>query len=146
MPYSVGLQSAVTAFLSAGFATQFTVAVVAFLVIISVISTFQEESVDAPKFLPGYSLFHITPFFRKRYDFLNWGFHATGQNTFQFNLLRVCPYYFIPINFKLHFLSLQNKVIVVSGESARQTFFTAKGLDLTEGFKILSGAVSALSS
>lgn len=35
----------------------------------------------------------------------------------------------------------QNKVIVVSGESARQAFFTAKGLDLTEGFKILSGAV-----
>jgi sterol 14-demethylase len=37
---------------------------------------------------------------------------------------------------------LQNKVIVVSGENARQIFFTAKGLDLTEGFKILSGAVS----
>jgi hypothetical protein len=31
---------------------------------------------------------------------------------------------------------------VVSGERARETFFTAKGLDLTEGFKILSGAVS----
>ena len=30
---------------------------------------------------------------------------------------------------------------MVSGESARETFFTAKGLDLTEGFKILSGAV-----
>jgi len=30
---------------------------------------------------------------------------------------------------------------VVSGESARQTFFTAERLDLTEGFKILSGAV-----
>ena len=145
MPYSVGLQSAATAFLSSGFAIQLTVAVVVFLVIISVTSASQEV-VGAPKSLPGYSLFHITPFFRKRYDFLNWGFHATGQNTFQFNLLRVCPYYFIPINFKLHFLSLQNKVIVVSGESARQTFFTAKGLDLTEGFKILSGAVSALSS
>ncbi|KIM46876.1 hypothetical protein M413DRAFT_440450, partial [Hebeloma cylindrosporum] len=32
-------------------------------------------------------------------------------------------------------------VVVVSGETARQTFFTAKGLDLTEGFKILSGAI-----
>ncbi len=30
---------------------------------------------------------------------------------------------------------------MVSGESAREAFFTAKGLDLTEGFKILSGAV-----
>lgn len=35
----------------------------------------------------------------------------------------------------------QNTVVVVSGESARQAFFTARGLDLTEGFKILSGAV-----
>lgn len=35
----------------------------------------------------------------------------------------------------------QNTVIVVSGESGRQVFFSAKGLDLTEGFKILSGAV-----
>ncbi|KAF8814788.1 cytochrome P450 [Phlegmacium glaucopus] len=120
MPYSVGLQSASTAFLSAGFATQFTLAVIAFLVIVSFTSA--SQGVDAPKSLPGYSIFHITPFFRKRYDFLNWGFHATGQNIFQLNLLR-------------------NTVVVVSGESARQTFFTAKGLDLTEGFKILSGAI-----
>jgi len=35
----------------------------------------------------------------------------------------------------------QNTVIVVSGESGRQVFFSAKGLDLTAGFKILSGAV-----
>jgi hypothetical protein len=95
MPYSVGLHSAATAFLSSGFAIQFTVAVVVFLVIISITSASQEEDVDAPKSLPGYSLFHITPFFRKRYDFLNWGFHATGQNIFQFNLLQVRLYYFI---------------------------------------------------
>ena len=94
MPYSVGLQSAATAFLSSGFAIQLTVAVVVFLVIISVTSASQEV-VDAPKSLPGYSLFHITPFFRKRYDFLNWGFHVTGQNIFQLNLLRVRLYYFI---------------------------------------------------
>jgi hypothetical protein len=36
---------------------------------------------------------------------------------------------------------LQNTVMVVSGESGRQAFFSAKGLNLTEGFKILSGAV-----
>lgn len=35
----------------------------------------------------------------------------------------------------------QNTVVVVSGESGRHGYFTAKGLDLTEGFKILSGAV-----
>jgi hypothetical protein len=39
---------------------------------------------------------------------------------------------------------LQHTVIVVSGENARQKFFTTKGLDLTEGFKILSGAVSII--
>ncbi|KAJ3508053.1 hypothetical protein NLJ89_g5964 [Agrocybe chaxingu] len=122
MPYCVGLQSAATALLSAGFATQFTVAVVVFLAIILVTSSLQKEGVDEAKFLPGYSPFHIVPFFRRRYDFLNWGFHATGQSIFQFRLLR-------------------NTVIVVSGESARQAFFTAKGLDLTEGFKILSGAI-----
>ena len=38
----------------------------------------------------------------------------------------------------------QNTVIVVSGESARQKFFTARGLDLNEGFKMLSGAVSLI--
>ncbi|KJA23068.1 hypothetical protein HYPSUDRAFT_138141 [Hypholoma sublateritium FD-334 SS-4] len=122
MPYSVGLQSAATAFLSAGFATQFTLAVIAFLAIVLITSSLQKEGPDAPKFLPGFSLFHIIPFFRQRYDFLNWGFQATGQNVFQFQLLK-------------------NTVIVVSGESARETFFTAKGLDLTEGFKILSGAI-----
>ena len=93
MPYSVGLQLGATAFLSSGFAIQFAVAVVVFLVIISVTSTSQEV-VDAPRSLPGYSLFHITSFFRKRYEFLNWGFQATGQNIFQFNLLRVRLYQF----------------------------------------------------
>jgi hypothetical protein len=91
MPYSVGMQLAATAFLSSGFAIQFAVAVLVFLVIISFIPASQED-VDAPKSLPGNSLFHITSFFRKRYDFLNWGFQATGQNIFQFNLLRVGLY------------------------------------------------------
>ncbi|KAF8884914.1 cytochrome P450 [Gymnopilus junonius] len=122
MPYTVGLQAAANAFLSAGFSTQFTIAVMVFLVIVFITSSLEKEGVDAPKFLPGLSLFHIIPFFRRRHDFLNWGFHATGQNVFQFKLLR-------------------NTVVVVSGENARQIFFTAKGLDLTEGFKILSGAI-----
>ncbi|TFK34453.1 cytochrome P450 [Crucibulum laeve] len=122
MPYTIGLHAASTAFLSAGFATQFTVAVIVFLAIILTTSAFQKDGVDAPASLPGNSLLAITPFFRRRYDFLNWGFHATGQSIFQFQLLR-------------------NTVIVVSGESAREKFFTAKGLDLTEGFKILSGAI-----
>ncbi|KAG5643635.1 hypothetical protein DXG03_000561 [Asterophora parasitica] len=122
MPYSVGLQSAADAFLSAGIATQFTFGVVIFLVIVLVTSSLQADEADAPASLPCYSLSAILPFFTRRYDFLNWGFQATGQSIFQFQLLR-------------------NQVIVVSGESAREAFFTAKGLDLTEGFKILSGAI-----
>ncbi|KAI3613103.1 cytochrome p450 [Moniliophthora roreri] len=122
MPYSVGLQAAAAALLGAGVPVIFTTAIVLFLLIVSIASSFQKDPVDAPTSLPAHSLLAIVPFFRRRYDFLNWGFQATGHSIFQFNLLR-------------------NKVIVVSGESARQTFFSAKHLDLTEGFKILSGAI-----
>jgi hypothetical protein len=38
----------------------------------------------------------------------------------------------------------QNNVVVVSGERGRKDFFNAKGLDLQEGFRILSGMVSVL--
>jgi hypothetical protein len=92
MPMKVDLQSAAITFLSSEFAIKFTVAVVVFLVIISVTSASLEDA-DSPKSLPGYSFFHITSFFRKRYNFLNSGFQATGQNVFQFNLLRVRLYY-----------------------------------------------------
>ncbi|KAK2464566.1 hypothetical protein APHAL10511_003424 [Amanita phalloides] len=121
MPYAVGIQAAATAFLSAGFPIQFTAAILLLLIILLLIS-FEKPESDDPTYLPCCSIFTIMPFFRTRYDFLNWGFEATGQNIYQFNLLN-------------------NKVIVVSGDSARHTYFTAKGLDLTEGFKILSGAI-----
>ncbi|KAL0959941.1 hypothetical protein HGRIS_011605 [Hohenbuehelia grisea] len=125
MPYSIGLQAATLAFLHAGFPTQFTIAIIAFLLIVYTISFFKDEEPDAPAKLPGSSLAAIHPFFRRRFDFLNWGFHATGTNMFQFQLLR-------------------NQVIVTSGEKAREAFFSARGLDLTEGFKILSGALPML--
>lgn len=35
----------------------------------------------------------------------------------------------------------QNPVLVISGEKGRKDFFNAKGLDLQEGFRVLSGAV-----
>ena len=89
MPYAVGLHSAATAFLSAGFATQFTIAVIAFLLIVSIVSAFEKDGVDEPAHLPGFSIFHIFPFFRRRYDFLNWAFQASGTNVFQLKLLRV---------------------------------------------------------
>ena len=88
MPYTVGLQSAADAFLSAGFAIQFAVALVA-LVIILLVSSAQEDKDDAPVTLPGLSIFAVYPFFRQRFDFLNRGFFETGQSVFQFNLLRV---------------------------------------------------------
>lgn len=91
MPYSVGLHAAIAAFLSAGFATQFTIAVVAFLLIIFLTSVLEKDGSYSPEYLPGFSFLQINAFFRQRYDFLNWGFHATGQNVFQFKLLRVSP-------------------------------------------------------
>lgn len=90
MPYSIGLQSAATAFLSAGFATQFTIALVAFLLIVFLTSASQKNGADEPEYLPGFSLFHISNFFRRRHDFLNWGFYTVGQNIYQFKLLQVC--------------------------------------------------------
>ncbi|KXN82198.1 Lanosterol 14-alpha demethylase [Leucoagaricus sp. SymC.cos] len=126
MPYAIGLQAAANAFVSAGFATQFTIAVIAFLSIVLIASAFQNDAPDAPVSLPGLSLSHIVPFYRRRFDFLNWGIQATGQSVFRFKLLR-------------------NNVVVVSGESGRQAFFSAKGLDLTEGFRILSGAIPSVS-
>ncbi|KIJ99908.1 hypothetical protein K443DRAFT_155252 [Laccaria amethystina LaAM-08-1] len=141
MPYSLGLHSAARAFLSAGFATHFTVAVIIFLGIVLITSSLEGDEVDAPVSLPGNSLLAIFPFFRKRYDFIKWGFHATGQNAFQFHLLRVSSTTIIMSNKSSDSFCWQNKVIVVSGESARQAFFNARGLDLTEGFKILSGAI-----
>jgi hypothetical protein len=89
MPYSVGLESAANAFLSAGVPTQLTIAVLIFLFILIFISSLHQDAADIPTRLPCYSIFTIVPFFRKRYDFLNWAFHATGQSVFQFQLLRV---------------------------------------------------------
>src|ERR1700733_6238097 len=92
MPYCVGLESAANAFLSAGFATQFTLAVAIFLLIILLISNLNKDTTDMPTRLPCHSMFAIIPLFRKRSDFLNRGFHATGQSVFRFQLLRVCNF------------------------------------------------------
>ncbi|KAI9507591.1 cytochrome P450 [Russula earlei] len=77
---------------------------------------------DAPVTLPGLPLINVTTFLKRRHDFLAWGFKVTNQRLFQFRLLR-------------------NKVVVVSGDRGRRDFFTAKGLDLQEGFRILSGGL-----
>ncbi len=91
MPYSVGLQAVGAAFISAGFVTQFTTSVTIFLLIVFVTSSLHNGALkeDSPALLPGHPLFVIVPFFRRRFDFFNGGFHATGQAIFQFKLLRV---------------------------------------------------------
>ncbi|KAK7044593.1 cytochrome P450 [Favolaschia claudopus] len=122
MPFIIGIPAAASAFLSAGLTTQISVAIVICLVIVLITASLPSEWDEAPRSLPGPSFLSIVPFFRQRHDFLNWGFHITGQSTFQFQLMN-------------------NTVIVLSGASARRAFFNAKGFDLTEGFKILSGAI-----
>ncbi|KAI0763121.1 cytochrome P450 [Trametes elegans] len=77
---------------------------------------------DEPVHLPGSSLSHILPFFHRRFDFINQGFQLAGQAIYQFTLLRT-------------------PVVVLSGEAARRDFFQAKDLDLSAGFKYLSGAI-----
>jgi sterol 14-demethylase len=63
--------------------------VIAFLFIAFVISALRKERTDAPVKLPGHPLLAVFPFFRQRFNFLNWGFQVTGQSIFQFQLLLV---------------------------------------------------------
>ena len=57
----------------------------------SVVSRSSSPAYDAPVHLPGSSLSHILPFFRRRFDFINDGFQLAGQAIYQFSLLRVRP-------------------------------------------------------
>jgi hypothetical protein len=90
MPYTIGLHAAVAALLHGGLLMQFSSAVV-ILLFIYVVATSRDsyKRTDAPVSLPGSSLFYIYPFFRRKFDFLNWGFRVTGEKAFQFKLLNV---------------------------------------------------------
>ncbi|KAI0252466.1 cytochrome P450 [Lactifluus subvellereus] len=105
---------------------------------------------DAPPTLPRFPLFNILSFFQRRHDFLTWGFKVTDQRLFQFRLLHVCQTLVDPADLRVFEFVLtlahplpwkQNNVVVVSGERGRRDFFSAKGLDLQEGFRILTGAL-----
>ncbi|KAH0837817.1 cytochrome P450 [Lanmaoa asiatica] len=123
--YTVGLQSAADAFLMSGLKAQVIVALFILLVLLVFSRGWSKNSdlsAQTPVYLPGPHLLAIVPFFRRRFDFLNDGFCKTEEKIFQFNMLR-------------------ETVIVVSGESARKAFFTNMAFDLTEGFKVLSGAI-----
>ncbi|KZT25713.1 cytochrome P450 [Neolentinus lepideus HHB14362 ss-1] len=125
--YPVGIPCLVDAFLSFSRPLQLALSLaVIFIIFILYTSTFSATPRDdEPAHLPEYSLFTIVPFFRQRFDFLNWGFRVTGESLFQFQLLR-------------------HTVVAVSGEAGRKVFLTSKGLDLNEGFKVLSGAIPML--
>lgn len=122
--YTVGLQSAADAFLLSSLQVQVFLALCILFVflIFGVDGNKVDNGSQSPAFLPGSHLLAIAPFFQKRFEFLNDGFRKTGQALFQFNMLR-------------------DTVIVVSGEAGRKAFFTNRGFDLTEGFKVLSGAI-----
>ncbi|KAF8552087.1 cytochrome P450 [Imleria badia] len=122
--YTVGLQSAADAFLMSSLKVQVILAllILCALLVFGHGSSKDDLSAHAPVYLPGSHLLAIAPFFRRRFDFLNDGFRRTGEKLFQFNMLR-------------------ETVIVVSGESARKAFFANRAFDLTEGFKVLSGAI-----
>ena len=80
----------------------------------------KDKESNFPK-LRGIQLYHAWNFFRRRYDFL--------QSNFKQNL-----------GMSFSFKVLHHTVIVLTGEEARQAFFSNAHLDI-RGYKILLGAV-----
>ena len=76
---------------------------------------------DFPK-LRGIQLYHAWNFFRRRYDFLQSNFKRNIGKSFSFKVLH-------------------HNVVVLTGEDARQAFFSNPHVDFDEGYKILMGAV-----
>ncbi|KAH9919821.1 cytochrome P450 [Fomitopsis serialis] len=85
----------------------------------------QETEGDLPVTLPECPLRVISPFFRRRFDFLQRGYVLTGESIYKFKLLR-------------------NTVVAVSGAPGRRDFFSSRNLDLGAGFKVLSGTIPTL--
>jgi len=76
---------------------------------------------DFPK-LRGIQLYHAWNFFQRRYDFLQSNFKRNPGRSFSFNVLH-------------------HNIIALTGEDARQAFFSNSHLDFGEGYRILMGAV-----
>ena len=72
--------------------------------------------------LPGIQLFHAWEFFQRRHDFIHSNFIRNPGQSFSFNVLH-------------------HKVIALTGEDARRVFYSDPRMNLSEGFKILTGAV-----
>jgi len=81
----------------------------------------KDKENDFPK-LRGIQLYHAWNFFRRRYDFLQSNSKRNIGKSFSFNVLH-------------------HNVIVLTGEDARQAFFSHPHLKFAEGYNILMGAV-----
>ena len=81
----------------------------------------KDEEHEFPK-LRGIQLYHAWNFFEQRYDFLQSNFKRNLGKSFSFNVLR-------------------HNVIALTGEDARQAFYSNGHLDFDEGYKILVGTV-----
>lgn len=79
------------------------------------------EDHDFPR-LRGVQLYHAWNFFERRYDFLQSGFKRNLGKSFSFNVLH-------------------HNVIALTGEDARQAFYSNGQLHFDEGYKILMGSV-----
>ena len=88
------------------------------------VSGSKDEEYEFPV-LPGIQLYHAWNFFERRHDFLQSNFGRNLGKSFSFNVLH-------------------HKVIALTGEDARQAFFSHPHLNIDEGYKILMGTVRAL--
>jgi len=81
----------------------------------------KDEEREFPK-LRGIQLYHAWNFFRRRYDFIHSNLKWNSGRSFSFNVLR-------------------HNIITLTGEDARQAFFSDPHLSFYQGYRILMGAV-----
>jgi hypothetical protein len=143
--YAIGLPAAAAAAQAASWPT----VVVAALIILAVVRTLfasaisqEEESANPSPSLP-FSWKIVRAFFDRRSDFFQWAFNATQSPIFRFNLMGVSSLGVFIVAVVIFTLS-QNSVYAVSGEAGRRAVLGATFLDINEGFKVLSGAVSMI--
>ena len=96
-------------------------AILATTAVLYALSSGKGKENEFPK-LGGLQPYHAWNFFQRRYDFLKSGYERSSGKSFYFKILH-------------------NKIIALSGEDARQMFFSNSHLSVDEGYKILMGAV-----
>jgi hypothetical protein len=102
-----------------------------------------ELSDEAAVPIPSGRIAACSPFFRRRLDFLKWGFKVTGQRIVRFTLWQV-GVVLIVCSDDVTYTGLQHKVFALSGEAGRQFFFSTRGFNLNQGHQYLNGSVSGL--